>query len=437
MDVEPLNTSLMTGRVAIAALALSHTLFATFIVGTTLIAAITATLAYRAPHGWHGRLAYMMAFALVLTTATISFLGVGLVFALNIYWPQFWHYIFGIMFWPFILEAGFFLGEAVFAYAWYYLWGWSSESPARRRWHLSFIWLAAASALSAMVMIDITASFMLTPVPLTPWWNWIFNPSYVDLDVHRWLGNLVWAGFALAALCGIGWLRTSHPDEETYFRTAGTYCFTFGFAALLLMPLSGFQYMLTLRYTEPQVFHTLMLGDRSALFDLVALLYGALVTTGVWFIARSVRQTGAAPSAGGFFPPALLILAGATVLLAMPYYLQHIPFMHFLTDARINPLGKMQPNKYVAFAALMTFGVASFLYFLRALPRMRATGPARRPERFTPALLVMLATLSIFMYLTMGWARETARASNGYLIYRDMRLTDERPTYGASEDDRR
>lgn len=434
MDLEPLNTSLMTGRVAIAAVALSHTLFATFIVGTTLLAAITATLAYRIPSAWYGRLAHMMAFALVLSTATISFLGVSLVFALNIFWPKFWHHLFSIMFWPFLLEAGFFFGEAVSVYAWYYLWTWSKQSSSKRRWHLSFIWLGAASALIAMVMIDITASFMLTPASLTPWWSRVFNPSFIVLDVHRWFGNLVWAGFALAALCGIGWLRTRQAEEQAYFRKAATYCFAFGFGALLIMPLSGFEYLLTLRYTHPQVFHTLMLGERSPLFDLVALLYGGLVTVGVFYIYRTVRESDFSSSfLRAFFLPALLVLAGATVVAGMPYHLQHIPFMHYLTDAAINPLGKMQPNKYVALVTLVIFGLASFLFLLLSRGSVLARDPALHRDRLSPTLLLALATLSILIYVAMGWTRETARAANGYLIYEQMKLVDEAPTYGGIE----
>jgi hypothetical protein len=30
---------------------------------------------------------------------------------------------------------------------------------------------------------------------------------------------------------------------------------------------------------------------------------------------------------------------------------------------------------------------------------------------------------------SMGWARESARAYNGYLIYGVMKLSDEQPTY--------
>jgi hypothetical protein len=39
------------------------------------------------------------------------------------------------------------------------------------------------------------------------------------------------------------------------------------------------------------------------------------------------------------------VLIGAWVIFAMPYHLQHVPFFSRMTDAVINPLGKMQPNK--------------------------------------------------------------------------------------------
>jgi hypothetical protein len=39
------------------------------------------------------------------------------------------------------------------------------------------------------------------------------------------------------------------------------------------------------------------------------------------------------------------VLIGAWVVFAMPYHLRHAPFFSRMTDAVINPLGKMQPNK--------------------------------------------------------------------------------------------
>jgi cytochrome bd ubiquinol oxidase subunit I len=415
-----LQIPMLAGRIAIASAALSHSLFATFIVGSALIGAVMTTAAYVTRLPRYDRLAHMTAFALVLSTGTISFLGVTLVFFLNVFWPRFWHTIFHTMFWPFILEACLFLGEAVFAYAWYYLWSWSTSSGWRRRAHLSFPWVAAGCAVAAMFMIDITASYMLTPDPPDAAW---------PMDLHRWFGNLTWAGFALAALCGLGALTARGDEEIRHYGWAGSLCFSIGFSALLVMPVIGYQYMLHVRYGQPQAFQTLMLGERSWLFDLVALFYGLLIVVGSLYIRRVVRSNPDRPASFDvFIPISLIVVVSAAVVFALPYHLQHVPYVGLATDRQINPLGKMQPNKYFAVAFLIMFGTVNLLYFVRSF--RGDPGTIRSGDRAAPALLIVVAVCTALIMLAMGWARETARASNGYLIYGHFRLDDERPTYG-------
>ena len=433
MPLQPLDVPMLWGRIAIAAAALSHALFATFIVGTSVIGAGVATASYYSGRTRWGRLAHMLAFTLVFTTATISFMGVVFVFLLNIYWPQFWSTIFRIMFYPFIMEAGFFFGEAVFAYAWYYGWAWSAATERRRRFHLSFAWLAAGSSLAAMFMIDMTASYMLTPGPPDAFWPRLFNPTMIRLDVHRFFGNLVWAGFALAGISAIGALRAKREEDRAHYQWAGRIFFAVGFTALLIMPFIGFLYMRQIRYTEPQAFFTLMLGERSWLFDLVALFYGLLIVLGSFYIFKIVRSSQTRPTSfDTFMPITLVVVILAAILFALPYHLQHIPLVRHLTGAQINPLGKMNPNKYLAATVLVTLGLCSLVYYFASLRRSGAPeAQARpiRPDRSAPAMLIALALIAMLTYLTMGWSRETARASNGYLIYGMVRLADERPTY--------
>jgi cytochrome d ubiquinol oxidase subunit I len=431
MELEPLGTSLMTGRIAIAIVALTHSLFATLIVGSALIGAVVATLFVVTDRPAYRRLAHFIAFSLVISTATISFTGVSLVFALNVFWPRFWHTLFRIMFWPFIFEAGLFLGEAVFAYAWYYLWAWSAVGHRWRRLHLSFVWIAAACAVVAMFMIDITASYMLTPHPPDSAWANIFNPTMLHLHLHRWFGNLTWAGFALAGLCAIGMLRAADAEDRAYFRWASAFCFAIGFGALLVMPVIGYQYLLNVRYAQPQAFHVLMLGDRSWLFDLIALLYGLLVGTGSAYIASIVRDRATSDStARSFFLVSLVIIGLAAVLLAQPYQLQHIPFLSRLTETTINPMGKMQPHKYFALSFLVMFGIANWVYFVRWFPWRRTDdGVAGSPAENGSYLLLSLVVATMAMMLSMGWVRESARAVDGYLIYKHMSFSDERSTY--------
>lgn len=432
MEFDPLNIPLLYGRIAIATAALSHSLFATLVVGSAVIGAIAATLAHATDQPRYQRLAHMIAFALVLCTAMISFLGVSFIFALNIFWPRFWHKIFRIMFWPFVLEAGLFLGEAVCAYAWYYLWAWSAAAGWRRLVHLAFSWLAALCAVVAMFFIDITASYMLTPHPLDSSWANILNPTMIDLDLHRWFGNLTWAGFVLAALCSVAFLRSQVEEDRRFYRWAGGWCFAAGFGALLIMPVIGYQYLLHVRYAEPQAFHTLMLGERSWLFDLVALLYGLIAVLGSLYILRAVRSgSGPESVARMILPVSLAVLIVAWLVFAMPYHLQHVPFLSRLTDAPINPLGKMQPNKYFAIAALVFFGLLNWILFLRSFagPVSWTTAVMSGQDRASQKILIVIAGCAMLTMLSMGWVRETARAYNGYLVYGVMTLSEERPTY--------
>ena len=439
MPLEPLQIPMLYGKVAIAAVALTHALFATFIVGSSLIGVSTETAGWLAGKGRYDRLARMIAFTLILTTAAVSFLGVTLVFLLNIFWPRFWSTLFRIMFWPLLLEAVLFLAEAVFAYAWYYSWDWAEAGQSRKRVHLLFGWLAAGSALAAMMMIDMVASYMLTPRPPHLLWERLFNPTMIHLHLHRWFGNLTWTGFALSALCAWAFLRADNDEDRQHYRWAGGYCFMIGFGGLLVMPVIGYEYLLRIRYEQPQAFHTLMLGGRSWLFDLVALLYSLLIILGTLYIARILKAAPRHGSSHLVSAVSLAVVTAAGIVLCMPYHLQHVPFLSSLTDLTVNPFGKMQPNKYFALSFLVLFGLLNWIYFVRGFSGRHHWWPDRKDpaeDRTAPKVLISLSVGAMLVMLTMGWVRETARAWNGYLIYGVMSFEEERRHYQPAAENR-
>jgi len=204
------------------------------------------------------------------------------------------------------------------------------------------------------------------------------------------------------------------------------------------MPVIGYQYLQHVRYSEPQAFHTLMLGARSWLFDLVALLYGLIAVLGSWYMLRAIRLSSKTDSADRLIlPVSLAVLVVAWLVFAMPYHLQHGPVLSRLTDAAINPLGKMQPNKYFAAAALVFFGLLNWILFLRSFAGRSSwwkTGLAGGQDRASQKILIVIAGCAMLTMVSMGWVRETARAYNGYLIYGVMTLADERATYEGRSD---
>jgi cytochrome d ubiquinol oxidase subunit I len=435
MTLEALDIPMHYGKLTIGVVALTHALFATFIVGSSLIGVATETVGLLSRRTRYDRLARMIAFTLILTTAAVSFFGVTLIFALNIFWPRFWSTLFRIMFWPLLLEAAFFLGEAIFAYAWFYSWDWAAADRGRKRLHLVFGWLAAACALAAMLVIDMVASYMLTPRPPELLWDRLFNPTLIHLHLHRWFGNLTWTGFALAALCAVAFLRSMNPQDRRHYEWAGGYCFAIGFGALLVMPVIGYEYLLRIRYEHPQAFHTLMLGGRSWLFDLVALFYSLLIILGTYYIARRLRRAERSGSSRIVPLISVAVVMVAGLVFSIPYHLQHIPGLPAMTDQVVLSMGKMQPNKYFAMAFLVLFGLMNWVYFFRSFHE-RIPWWERKSEinsdRLSPKLLVALSLCSIVIMLTMGWVRETARAYNGYLIYGEISFEEERSTYERS-----
>jgi cytochrome d ubiquinol oxidase subunit I len=392
MTLEALDIPMHYGKLTIGVVALTHALFATFIVGSSLIGVATETVGLLSRRTRYDRLARMIAFTLILTTAAVSFFGVTLIFALNIFWPRFWSTLFRIMFWPLLLEAAFFLGEAIFAYAWFYSWDWAAADRGRKRLHLVFGWLAAACALAAMLVIDMVASYMLTPRPPELLWDRLFNPTLIHLHLHRWFGNLTWTGFALAALCAVAFLRSMNPQDRR-------------------------------------------LGGRSWLFDLVALFYSLLIILGTYYIARRLRRAERSGSSRIVPLISVAVVMVAGLVFSIPYHLQHIPGLPAMTDQVVLSMGKMQPNKYFAMAFLVLFGLMNWVYFFRSFHE-RIPWWERKSEinsdRLSPKLLVALSLCSIVIMLTMGWVRETARAYNGYLIYGEISFEEERSTYERS-----
>lgn len=403
-------------RLAIALVALTHTLFATFIVGGTLIGATCESVGVLTKDDRYERLSHSIARILVLISATVSFLGVILIFFLTILWPTFWTTLFRIMFWPLILEALFFMGEAVCLYSWYYSWG---RWP--RKIHLLIAWLGTGFSWIAMVMIDIVGSYLLTPRPPLETLQKIINPTMVQLDLHRFSGNLAWSGFAIAALSAIRYLKAGDSDERAYQEWAGAFCMTFAFGFLLLMPIIGHSYMKAVRFVSEEAFVRLMLGQKSWIFILQVFLIDVLFLVGSWYMFRMARFHF---KENRFFVPyrrfATFLMVCAALLFVIPYRVQQIPFAHYFTSTEINPWGMMAPNKYIAMGILFILGILNYILYLDAFRfRTEWGGGGRLPQ----ILLLTLALFTIFSMLNMGYARENGRYP--YLIYRKMTLQQE------------
>ena len=79
---------------------------------------------------------------------------------------------------------------------------------------------------------------------------------------------------------------------------------------------------------NPRRLKCLMLGERSWLFDLVALFYGMVIRLDRSILSRGPTRASLRPASfDPFISISLLILVVAALVFAQPYHLQHIPFV--------------------------------------------------------------------------------------------------------------
>lgn len=409
--------ALLGNRLAIALTASVHALFATFIVGGMLFGAMAESVGALTRDDRYDRLSHSIARTLVLMSAAVAFLGVVLVLFLTILWPNFWTTLFRIMFWPLLFEASMFLGEAACLYPWYYSWGkWS------RKVHLSVAWLGAGFAVAAMVMIDIVGSFLLTPGPVEPFLKRAINPTMVQLTLHRFAGNLSWFGFGIAALSAIRYFRAKDPEERAYQEWVGAFSVIVGFGFLLLMPIIGFSYLKAVRFASEGAFSRLMLGEKSWIFVLQVLLLNVLFIAGTWYMFRMAYFRYKENLYFKRYRLITFIVMGiAALIFVMPYQVRYIPLAGYFTSAEFNPLGRMQPHKYIAMGVLIGWGILNYGFYLGALRFKTEWG---KGGRLPQVLLIVLGLFTILSMFNMGYARENARYP--YLIYGKMTIQEER-----------
>lgn len=279
---------------------------------------------------------------------------------------------------PIGLAIAAFLLQFAFLYPYYHYW----ERIRRRsvRLHLALGSGAALLMLIWVAVLDGMGSYMLTPVDGSNTWANLWNPTWVGLALHRLVGELVMAGYVIAAYGAWRFGRADAHDMREYSLFLIKIGWIGGLAALLLQPFTGLVYAASIRQAAPDAYEQIVQGQ----YQLLAYVQFALIG---------------------------LLMVGN----------------HLLSNTLITPEQRSRwLDVGIPLAALMMVGSVghtslrrAFLYLLVALVlwSVRSLFGTRRDELFrAPAfggglrpIAVTLGVLSVLIYLTMGTIRETAR----------------------------
>ena len=268
---------------------------------------------------------------------------------------------------------------------------------ARKGWHILIGYGTAASEHIFLFIIVAIDSYMLTPGSGI---GAFFNASYWPELGHRFVGNLSWASFFIAAVAAVYAAGSRQPVNRYYFHWAARTSLVVGFVTLAVQILFGAVFVESIKQASPGAFQYSMQGPFAWLWLIQATFIGILLIGSNLYFSQS------RPTAGGPF---------LTVIVAIGSIITILP-------AAVFPKGLFW-LRYVALAIAL---VVSLLHWLVSRPRVRAvTQELRRSSQVT---LAVTGASALLLFLLMGVIRETARSD--YTIYGVLKESD---SYGIFE----
>lgn len=438
MPIGDLQIPIIGKDLVIPLLVVPHILIAAFVIGINLIAAVSEWVGSITKQPNYDRFAKNAAKFTLLLFGVGSALAFTFLLALITLFPVFWSYMQNIFFWVLLAEAFMFVGEVIMVYAWYHSW---DRMAYRKNLHVIFGFIAGLFGLTQMIFINVVASYMLTPSNAQATdVGWTFmNPTYMPLNMHRFVGNFSYAGFLIAGWGAWRYLRSTTEEDREYYDWMGHWGIIWGFGFMLIQPFIGYEYMTEIKANSPDAFKYLMLGKKSWLFNMLVtelLVMGAASVA--YFVHKMKFAIKPTPVLRNLTMGALGFVTLFGLLNMIPADLYLVPQIGLVLGERVNPnialfdkppipLGAMYPYKYIGLIGLAVVGMFALALYLRASATGFHWGRASRWSQF--ALLLCAVTVVLTM-MTMGYARETARRAgngkdDGWLVYNCLTLKDQ------------
>jgi cytochrome bd ubiquinol oxidase subunit I len=422
----PQGRNVLLARIVIGTLFSIHILIAGLVSGAGEIGPAIEFMGFMRQRRTYDRLARGLAHFMTLYFSISSTVAILLITVLLVgYWGRFWTTMVTIGWWPLFIEAWTFVLQVSLAYIWYYTW-----DPLRgfKGMHMAIGGLLAIASFLQVYMIDVIASYMLTPTNPDNPIRLVLNPTSYPLTVHRTVGNLAYVGFAFGAFCAIRFLRAKTTEDKAFFDWAGSFGLIWGVGMTLLQPVVGYSYAKEIQLHTYGSWYKMMKGTLSPVFLWQITLLGIIFITAALYFARRLRTNGAKGS--GLLRAMVVGLILTTLLAAMPYHLGltydsvaaaglNRPFWE---GGLINPLGSMIPWKILALMSYTLIAIAAVVWYLRGLPGV-IWGSARRGEQ---RILMLIAILTMMMMVTMGFIRENSRSPD--LIAGQMTISGQQTT---------
>ncbi|MBI2468734.1 MAG: cytochrome ubiquinol oxidase subunit I [Candidatus Rokubacteria bacterium] len=318
-------------RLAVWVIAQIHLNFAAFILGVPIFAVIIEFMGWRTgldrPEGrrydWLAHEFVKLTFAAFSTTALLGGL---LLFLLITLYPKFWTYVSQIFAPTMWLYALLFILETFTVYLWYYGWEWLSGS---RKWiHLSLGVLANLFGTAILVVSNSWVTFMVSPAGVDETgrfagtlWQAINNFTWMPLNIHRLIANIVFGGTIAAAYAAFRFLGARSDAERAQYDWMGYVGNFVAISALMVLPFAGYWLGFEIYAFNQTMGVTMMGGFMSWLWIVQAILIGVLFMGSNYYLWLGMERIPGSERYRPYIKYLLFVIAVGFMVWATPHTL--------------------------------------------------------------------------------------------------------------------
>ena len=390
LDQPSIQLPFITNRWAVGFFFLVHIIFGSFTMGALVLGPTFEWIGLRREDARYERYARALGNVNLKIFSLGATLGGFAVIVVTALYPRFFVTLITLFFWPAVVAFTIWFltlgGILLYNLRW-------DRFRLRKGAHILIGYATAATEHIFLFVIVALDSYLLTPRS-GQGTTAFFNPSYWPELGHRFVGNLSWASFFIAAVAAVYAAASRRPADRIYFHWAARTSLVVGFATLVVQIVLGAVFVESIKQGSPGAFHYSMQGPFAWLWLLQATFIAILLVGSNLYFWQS-RPTPAAPLLTA------MVVLGSLVTMT--------PAAFFPKD--------LFALRYVALAIAV---LVSLVHWLVSRPQGRAvTQDLRRSSQVT---LAVTGASALLLFLLMGVIRTTARSD--YTIYGVMKESD-------------
>jgi cytochrome bd ubiquinol oxidase subunit I len=310
-------------RLAVWAVAQLHLNFAAFILGVPIFAVIIEIIGWRTGESRYDWLSHELVKLTFAAFSTTALLGALLLFLFVGYYPKFWTYMTSIFFPTYWIYALLFFAETFTVYLWYYGWNWLSGP--RKGIHVGLGVLSNLFGTAILVVANSWVTFMISPSGIDDSgalkgsvWAAIDNPTWMPINIHRLIANIVFGGTIAGAYAAFRFLAAKTDEERARYDWMGYIGNFVALSAFIVLPFAGYYLGREIYAYNQTMGITMMGGFMSWLWIIQAILIGILFLGSNYYLWLGMERIPGAERYRKYVPPMLVILTIGFLVWATP-----------------------------------------------------------------------------------------------------------------------